>query len=121
MAEKKKVSEIAKITVLAGFNNIIITVSDLEGNVICWGSGGSSKFKGARRSTPYAAGVVGLDVAKKAYELGVRNASVVVKGPGVGRITAIKSLRTGGIVINSISDMTPIPHNGCRPRKRRRV
>ncbi|PIS23378.1 30S ribosomal protein S11 [candidate division WWE3 bacterium CG08_land_8_20_14_0_20_40_13] len=121
MPKEKKILETARINVFAGFNNIIITVSDPSGDVICWGSSGGSKFKGARKSTPYAAGVVGFDVGKKAYDMGVRTASVIVKGPGSGRITAIKSLRTAGINLSSIADMTPIPHNGCRPRKRRRV
>jgi small subunit ribosomal protein S11 len=121
MAKEKKAVESAKISIIAGFNNVIITVSNLEGDVICWGSSGNSKFKGARRATPYASGVVGADVGKKAYDLGVRTASVVVKGPGLGRMASIKSLRTAGINISSIADMTPIPHNGCRSRKRRRV
>lgn len=118
---KKTVSEKAKVSVFAGFNNIVITVASLEGDVICWGSGGTSKFKGARKSTPYAAGVVGFDIGKKAYDLGIRSVAITVKGPGMGRISAIKSIRSAGINVSSISDMTPIPHNGCRPRKRRRV
>lgn len=103
------------------FNNTIITISDTQGNCITWASAGSLGFKGTRKSTPFAAGLIAEDVAKKAKEKGVREVAVYVKGPGSGRETAIRSLQAAGLEISAIKDVTPIPHNGCRPRKRRRV
>ncbi|MFW6137259.1 MAG: 30S ribosomal protein S11 [Candidatus Aminicenantaceae bacterium] len=103
------------------FNNTIITISDQKGNTVCWGSAGTAGFKGARKGTPFAAQIAAKDVAGKAQESGVRYVDVKVKGPGAGRESAIRSLQLGGLEIKSIRDVTPIPHNGCRQRKRRRV
>jgi small subunit ribosomal protein S11 len=107
--------------VLATFNNTIVTITDRAGNVICWGTAGSSGFHGSRKSTPYAAQVAALNAAKKALALGLKEVEVFVKGPGQGRESAIRSLSQGGLTITAIKDVTPIPHNGCRPPKRRRV
>lgn len=103
------------------FNNTIVTLTDPNGAVISWGSSGSSGFKGSRKSTPYAAGTAAEGAARRAMEHGMRQIDVYVKGPGSGREAAIRSLQTAGLQINSIVDVTPIPHNGCRPPKRRRV
>jgi len=103
------------------FNNTIITLTDPEGNVIAWGSSGSAGFKGSRKGTPYAAQLAARDAARKAMEHGLRQIEVHVKGPGSGREAAIRSLQSSGLYITSIRDVTPIPHNGCRPPKRRRV
>jgi len=103
------------------FNNTIITITDHLGNSICWSSAGTSGFKGARKGTPFAAQLAGKDVASKAREAGVRYVDVRVTGPGAGRESAIRSLQTSGLEIKSIKDVTPIPHNGCRVRKKRRV
>ena len=103
------------------FNNTIITITDHVGNSICWASCGTSGFKGARKGTPFAAQLAGKDVAVKAREAGVRYVDVRVTGPGAGRESAIRSLQTAGLEIKSIKDVTPIPHNGCRVRKKRRV
>ena len=105
----------------ATFNNTIITITDLSGNVISWSSAGAQGFKGSRKSTPFAAQVAAEKAALKAKELGMRKLEVHVKGPGAGRESAIRSLQTAGMEISVIRDRTPIPHNGCRPRKRRRV
>ncbi len=103
------------------FNNTIVTLTDPEGNVIAWGSSGTSGFKGARKGTPYAAQMAAHDAARKAMEHGLRQIDVYVKGPGSGREAAIRSLQSSGLHIASIRDVTPIPHNGCRPPKQRRV
>lgn len=103
------------------FNNTIITITDPNGNVLSWGSAGASGFKGSRKSTPYAAQVAAETAAKKAMEHGLRQLDVFVKGPGSGREAAIRSLQTAGLNVTAITDVTPIPHNGCRPPKRRRV
>lgn len=103
------------------FNNTLITISDQKGNTICWASSGSAGFKGARKGTPFAAQMAAKDIANKAKDYGVRYVDVKVKGPGAGRESAIRSLQAGGLEIKSIRDITPIPHNGCRVRKRRRV
>ena len=103
------------------FNNTIITLTDAEGNVIAWGSSGTAGFKGSRKGTPYAAQLAARDAARKAMEHGLRQVEVHVKGPGSGREAAIRSLQSSGLYITSIRDVTPIPHNGCRPPKRRRV
>jgi small subunit ribosomal protein S11 len=103
------------------FNNTIVTLTDPEGNVIAWASSGSSGFKGSRKGTPYAAQLAAHDAARKAMEHGLRQVEVFVKGPGSGREAAIRSLQSSGLYITSITDVTPIPHNGCRPPKRRRV
>ncbi len=103
------------------FNNTIITISDTQGNVISWASAGNIGFKGSRKGTPFAAGMAAENAAKTAMEHGLREVRVYVKGPGAGREAAIRSLQSAGIDVNIIKDVTPIPHNGCRPPKRRRV
>ena len=107
--------------VSATFNNTMITISDAQGNTISWASAGSAGFKGSRKSTPYAAQVAAEDAGRKAMEHGMRTLEVEVKGPGSGRESALRALQAVGFTITSIRDVTPIPHNGCRPRKRRRV
>lgn len=103
------------------FNNTIVTITDPKGAVICWGSAGAAGFKGSRKSTPYAAQMSADSAARKAQEHGMRQVDVLVKGPGAGREAAIRALQAAGLQVNSITDVTPIPHNGCRPPKRRRV
>ena len=105
----------------ASFNNTMITITDAQGNTIAWSSSGSNGFKGSRKSTPFAAQMAAEDAAKKAMEHGMRAISVYVKGPGAGRESALRALQASGFTVTSIRDVTPIPHNGCRPRKRRRV
>ncbi|MEI6179128.1 MAG: 30S ribosomal protein S11 [Chloroflexales bacterium] len=107
--------------VLSTFNNTIVTITDPHGAVVCWASAGQSGFKGSRKSTPYAAQVTADTVARKAMENGMRALEVFVKGPGSGREAAVRSLQSAGLQVTSITDVTPIPHNGCRPPKRRRV
>jgi small subunit ribosomal protein S11 len=107
--------------VQASFNNTLVTMTDLDGNVLTWGSSGSSGFKGSRKSTPYAAQVAAQITAKKAMDMGVREVDIFIKGPGPGREAAIRSLQATGLKVRSITDATPIPHNGCRPPKKRRV
>ena len=107
--------------ILATFNNTIVTITDREGNTIAWASTGSAGFKGSKKSTPFAAGIAAESAAKKAAERGVKEVEVYVKGPGAGRESAIRSIQAAGLTIRSIRDVTPIPHNGCRPEKRRRV
>lgn len=118
--EKKNITA-AVAHVNASFNNTIITISDAQGNTICWSSSGTKGFKGSRKSTPYAAQIAAEDAGRKALEHGVKNLSVLVKGPGAGRESALRALQSVGFNISSIRDVTPIPHNGCRPPKRRRV
>ena len=118
--EKKTVFE-GKVFVQATFNNTIVTVTDLKGNALSWSSAGSLGFKGAKKSTPYAAQTTAEDAVKKALDMGLQEVHVYVKGPGVGRESAIRSLGTLGLRVKTITDITPIPHNGCRPRKSRRV
>ena len=103
------------------FNNTIVTITDLEGNTLSWASAGNVGFKGSRKSTPFAAQLAAEKAARQAQEHGVRKVDVFVKGPGSGRETAIRSLAATGLEILGIQDVTPVPHNGCRPRKRRRV
>jgi len=103
------------------FNNTVVTISDLQGNVLAWASAGTSGFKGSRKGTPFAAGLAAENAARKAMEQGVRQVEVYVKGPGAGREAAIRSLQGAGLEVSLIKDVTPIPHNGCRPPKRRRV
>ena len=105
----------------SSFNNTIVTITDVKGNVISWASAGELGFKGSRKSTPFAAGEAATAAAKVAMEHGLKTVEVYVKGPGSGREAAIRSLQTTGLEISSIKDVTPIPHNGCRPPKRRRV
>jgi small subunit ribosomal protein S11 len=128
MAEKKKTKTKIKRKVTSGvahvlssFNNTIITISDENGNTLAWSSAGQKGFKGSRKSTPFAAQVAAEDVGTKAKEFGLKSLRVEVSGPGSGRESALRSLQTIGYIITSIKDVTPIPHNGCRPRKRRRV
>lgn len=118
--EKKTVYE-GKVFIQATFNNTIVTVTDLNGNALSWASAGGLGFKGAKKSTPYAAQTTAETAAKKALDYGLREVHVFVKGPGVGRESAIRSLGVLGLTVKSIKDITPIPHNGCRPRKSRRV
>ncbi|MCD6419442.1 MAG: 30S ribosomal protein S11 [Synergistetes bacterium] len=103
------------------FNNTIITITDKEGNVVCWSSSGTVGYKGSRKSTPFAAQLAATQAANKAVENGMRSIDVYVKGPGAGREAAIRALQSAGLHVNMIKDVTPIPHNGCRPPKRRRV
>lgn len=105
----------------ATFNNTMITITDAQGNAIAWSSAGAQGFKGSRKSTPYAAQVAGEDAGKKAMDHGMKTLEVQVKGPGSGRESALRALQAVGFTVTSIRDVTPIPHNGCRPRKRRRV
>ena len=118
--EKKNIPVgVAHIT--ASFNNTIITITDPQGNVISWGSAGSVNFKGSRKGTPFAAQVAADKASRNAQEHGVRRVEVFIRGPGSGRETAIRSLQASGLEVTSICDVTPLPHNGCRPPKRRRV
>jgi len=105
----------------SSFNNTIVTITDPDGNTIAWGSAGTAGFKGSRKSTPYAAGLAAEGAARRAMEHGLRQVEVYVKGPGSGREAAIRSLQAAGLTISAITDVTPIPHNGCRPPKKRRV
>lgn len=117
---KKTVYE-GNVYVQATFNNTIVTITDLQGNAVSWASAGGLGFRGAKKSTPYAAQTTAETAAKKAMDYGLRDVHVFVKGPGVGRESAIRSLGNLGLNVKSIRDVTPIPHNGCRPRKSRRV
>ena len=118
--ERNLIAE-GKAFIQSTFNNTIITLTDPKGNVISWGSSGTAGFKGSRKGTPYAAQLAAQGAAQKAKEHGLRQVEVFVQGPGSGREAAIRSLAAAGIIVTSIKDVTPIPHNGCRPRKRRRV
>jgi small subunit ribosomal protein S11 len=109
------------VHILSTFNNTIVSITDATGNVVSWSSAGVQGFKGSRKSTPFAAQMAAQDAAKKAMEHGMRNVEVYVKGPGPGRESALRSLQATGFNVLSIKDVTPIPHNGCRPPKRRRV
>lgn len=129
MTEKPKTTK-KKITknisagiahVLATFNNTIVTITDKQGNAIAWSSCGSVGFKGSKKSTPFAAQITASDAAKKAIEHGLKDVEVFVKGPGSGREAAIRAIQAAGLRISAIKDVTPVPHNGCRPPKRRRV
>jgi len=122
--KKKKVKKNVPVGiahVYATFNNTVVTITDPQGNVVSWSSAGCNGFKGSRKSTPFAAQVAGDAAARKAREAGVRTVSVMVRGPGAGRESALRALHSAGINITLIKDVTPIPHNGCRPRKSRRV
>lgn len=116
---KAIVSGIAVIN--ATFNNTKVTFTDLHGNTLCWSSGGKMGMKGSRKSTAYVAQLVGTDAAKKAQSLGMREVEVKIKGPGAGRESAVRGIAASGIDISTLRDITPVPHNGCRPKKRRRV
>lgn len=121
--KKKKVHVDAsgKAFIKATFNNVIVTLTDMYGNTIAWSSAGKNGFKGSRKNTPYAAQVSAEAAAREAHGLGLRKVEVFIKGPGSGREAAVRSLQTSGLEVTMIRDITPIPHNGCRPPKRRRV
>ena len=130
MAKKKKkerkkkiqlTSSIGVAHIKATFNNTIVSITDLKGNVLTWASAGAVGFKGAKKSTPYAAQLASLNAAKKVREMGLKELEVLVKGPGPGRESAIRSLQAAGLSVKRIKDITPAPHNGCRPKKKRRV
>lgn len=124
VSKKKRVKRNVPVgiaTISASFNNTIVTFSDVNGDVVTWSSSGSKGFKGSRRSTPFAAQMAAEDAARKAMECGMRSCSVVVTGPGSGRESAIRAISAAGMKVTLIKDETPIPHNGCRPPKRRRV
>ncbi|AKQ44568.1 MULTISPECIES: 30S ribosomal protein S11 [Rufibacter] len=130
MAQKRKdkakkrvvvVEPVGQVHIKASFNNIIISVTNINGQVISWASAGKMGFKGSKKNTPYAAQMAAADCGKVAYEAGMRKAEVFVKGPGAGRESAIRTMQNVGIEVTSIKDVTPLPHNGCRPPKRRRV
>ncbi len=123
MSKKKKAKHVARgvVHIVATFNNTIITVTDPQGNTLCWSSSGSAGFKGSKKSTPFAAQVASEQVTKKALEFGMKDVVVHVKGPGSGRESAIRALQATGLQISAIHDITPVPHNGCRPPKKRRV
>lgn len=117
---KKSVSA-GNIYIQASFNNTIVTISDQAGNVLCWSTAGAKGFRGSRKNTPFAAQVAAEDAARKAVDLGMRTVQVFVNGPGAGRESALRALQAAGLRVTFIKDTTPIPHNGCRPPKRRRV
>jgi small subunit ribosomal protein S11 len=128
MAQRKKTSKKEKKNIHTGsahiqatFNNTIVSITDQSGNVVAWSSSGSLGFKGSRKGTPYAAQMAAEAAAKKAMDFGMKQLDVFVKGPGAGRESAIRALQAAGLDINLIKDVTPVPHNGCRPPKRRRV
>ena len=118
--EKKNIQN-GVVHIQSTFNNTIISITDPNGNVISWSTAGMNGFKGSRKSTPFAAQLASQDAAKKAMEHGLKNVEVYVKGPGPGRESALKSLQATGLTVTMIKDVTPIPHNGCKPKKRRRV
>ncbi len=119
--KKKKVDAVGQVHISSSFNNIIITITDMAGNTISWSAAGKMGFRGSKKNTPYAAQVAATDCAKKAYDMGLRKVEVFVKGTGSGRESAIRAVSAAGIDITVIQDITPLPHNGCRPPKRRRV
>ena len=123
MSKKKKRKQVARgvVHILASFNNTIVTVTDHEGNTLCWSTAGAAGFKGSKKSTPFAAQMASENAAKKALEFGMKEVEVYIKGPGAGRESAIRAIQAAGIQVTAIHDITPIPHNGCRPPKRRRV
>ena len=116
-----RIDPIGHAYIMASFNNIIISLTNSAGQVISWSSAGKMGFKGSKKNTPYAAQMAAQDCSKQAYEFGLRKVKVFVKGPGAGRESAIRTIHTNGIEVTEICDITPIPHNGCRPPKRRRV
>lgn len=118
---KVEVTSEGRVYITTSFNNTILSVTNLSGDVVCWGSPGTIGFKGTRKSTSYAASQVATVVARKAHGYGVRRVAVFVRGPGAGRNAAVKSLKAGGLRITSITDITSLPHNGCRPKGRRRT
>ncbi|MEM9616716.1 MAG: 30S ribosomal protein S11 [Pseudomonadota bacterium] len=118
--ERKNISS-GVVHVNASFNNTVVTITDEQGNTISWSTAGGMGFKGSRKSTPYAAQLAAEDAAKKAMDHGMQTVNVEVRGPGSGRESALRALQSAGLTVSMIRDVTPIPHNGCRPRKRRRV
>jgi small subunit ribosomal protein S11 len=117
----KRTLSLAQVHVFASFNNTIVTITDQQGNTLCWGSSGSAGYKGSRKSTPFAARLAAEQALKVAVSMGVQEVDLVVKGPGPGRESAIRAVQSMGVKVRSISDITPVPHNGCRPPKKRRV
>ncbi len=117
----KRTLSAAQVHIFASFNNTIVTVTDEQGNTLCWGSSGSAGFKGSRKSTPFAARLAAEQAVKAAQSMGVQEVDLIVKGPGPGRESAIRAVQAMGLKIRSIADATPVPHNGCRPPKKRRV
>ncbi len=117
----KRTLSVGQVHIFASFNNTIVTVTDLEGNTVVWASAGSAGFKGSRKSTPFAARLAAEQAIKAAQALGLQEADVFIKGPGPGRENAIRAVQAMGVKVRSIADVTPIPHNGCRPPKKRRV
>ena len=118
---KKSFGQNGVVHIKSSFNNTIITISDVSGNAVSWSSSGSMGFRGSKKSTPYAAQIATDTAGKKAYDLGLRKLDVMMKGPGSGRESALRALQNIGFIINNIKDVTPLPHNGCRPKKKRRV
>jgi len=123
MSKKKKVKHVARgvVHICASFNNTIVTITDPQGNAICWSSSGAAGFKGSKKSTPFAAQIASEQAAKKALEFGMKEVQVYISGPGAGRESAIRALQAAGLQVSAIYDLTPLPHNGCRPPKKRRV
>ncbi|MBO8092969.1 MAG: 30S ribosomal protein S11 [Prosthecochloris sp.] len=119
--KKVKVTPEGAVHIKASFNNVLVTITDLQGNTVSWSSAGKNGFKGSKKNTPYASQVTSEAAAKEAYDLGMRSVHVFIKGPGAGRDAAIRALQGAGLEVRSIKDITPLPHNGCRPPKRRRV
>jgi len=119
--KKVHVDAVGVAHIKASFNNVLVTITDVYGNTISWSSAGKNGFKGSRKNTPFASQVTAESAAKEAYDLGLRRVEVFIKGPGSGREAAIRALNTAGLQISAIKDITPLPHNGCRPPKRRRV
>ncbi len=118
---KKNFGQIGIVHIKSSFNNTIVTISDVSGNAVSWSSSGSMGFRGSKKSTPYAAQIATDAAGKKAYDVGLRKLDVLMKGPGSGRESALRALQNIGFIINNIKDVTPLPHNGCRPKKKRRV
>ena len=118
---KKNYGQNGIVHIKSSFNNTIVTISDVSGNAVSWSSSGSMGFRGSKKSTPYAAQIATDAAGKKAYDLGLRKLDVLMKGPGSGRESALRALQNIGFIINNIKDVTPLPHNGCRPKKKRRV
>ena len=125
ISEKKKTKKTFRqngvVHIKSSFNNTIVTISDLSGNAVSWSSSGTMGFRGSKKSTPYAAQMATDAAGKKAYDVGLRKLDVLMKGPGSGRESALRALQNIGFIINNIKDVTPLPHNGCRPKKKRRV
>lgn len=117
----KRTLSSAQVHIFASFNNTIITITDQQGNTVCWGSSGAVGFKGSRKSTPFAARLAAEQAIKTAQGMGVQEVDLIIKGPGPGRESAIRAVQSMGIKVRSIADITPVPHNGCRPPKKRRV